>query len=154
MKALGVLILLMLFASHYGFAQIPNTDSSTEVNRTRQVSSQVDRLVGAIKDDYANEVTRGRAIRFVDVPGLGTLGLATFVIEGFAGGNNVHQYLAIFGPPDDRGTAPGWPYFALSAMTEIGDGCAVDVRRAHFSKVQLDFAVAVTLPAYVTGANG
>jgi hypothetical protein len=54
MKALGVLILLMLFASHYGFAQIPNTDSSTEVNRTRQVSSQVDRLVQHPSNSFNN----------------------------------------------------------------------------------------------------
>ena len=90
----------------------------------------------------------------MDVPGFGTLGLATFVIEGFAGGNNVHQYLAVFDPPDDRGTAPGWPYFALSAITEIGDGCAVDVCTAHFSEVRPDSAVAVTFPTYVSEANG
>jgi hypothetical protein len=80
--------------------------------------------------------------------------MATFVIEGFAGGNNVHQYLAVFGPPNDRGTAPGGPYFALSAITEIGDGCAVDLRTAHFSAVRPDFAVTVTFPTYVTEVNG
>jgi hypothetical protein len=73
MKVLGFSILLIFLVPHVSFAQAPSTDSNSKASRTRQISSQVDRLAGAIKDEYANEAPHGRVIRFVDVPGLGTL---------------------------------------------------------------------------------
>lgn len=80
-------------------------DPLGRADQERQVEAQVNRLVEAIKDEYANEAPNGRAVQFVDVPGFGMIAVGTFAIEGFGGGNNVHQYVALFGPPNDQGTA-------------------------------------------------
>jgi hypothetical protein len=78
--------------------------------------------------------------------------LSTFSLEGFAEGNNVHQFLAIFGPLN----APGGnvsPRYALSALTEVGDGCAVDVSHAHMSYSHGD-RLRVTLSTFTTSTTG
>jgi hypothetical protein len=72
--------------------------SNTDVARAHHIASQIDRLAGAIKDEYASEVPNGRRIRFVDFPDLGTLAIATFVIEGVARGNNVQAIRRHFRP--------------------------------------------------------
>jgi hypothetical protein len=122
------------------------TEATNEVSRARRAFRPSNRR--------RRSVPNGRRTRFVDVPDLGTVAVATFVIEGFARGNNVHQYLAIFGPPGERSTASNWPYFALSAITEVGDGCAVDVRGVWVSKVQNDLSVDVTLPTFLIATTG
>ena len=63
---------------------------------SHQVAEQVTRLVATIKDEYAEEYPRARRIKFVDTANFDRIALATFFIEGFGGGNNSHQFLAVF----------------------------------------------------------
>lgn len=113
--------------------QKPRIASTNE--RLTQVNRQVTRLVSAINDEYSGEFLAARRVRLIDVPHYGTMALATFVIESFALGNNFHQFLAIFGPPDEPGGKPVWPYYSLTGLAEVGDGCDVRVERAQVKYV-------------------
>jgi hypothetical protein len=128
--------------------------SNVGTDPAHQVGSQVDRLIALIKDEYATEAPNGRRVQFIDVPRYGTIAIATFVVQGFGDGNNVHQYLAIFGPPNDPATVPTRRYYALSALTEIGDGCAVDVRGVRFSGLRGDGSLTLTLPTFTSSTTG
>lgn len=129
------------------------TDVDVRAYSARQVGSQVDRLIAVIKDEYAAEPPNGRRVQFIDLPQHGTIAVATFVIEGFADGNNVHQYLAVFGPPNDRGPDSPLPYYSLSALTEVGDGCAVDVLNVRVSGIREDGSLTLTLPTFLTSTT-
>lgn len=143
----AILVALPAFAG-----QVAPSDVGTD--SAHQVGSQVDRLIAAIKDEYATEAPNGRRVQFIDVPKYGTIAIATFVIEGFGDGNNVHQYLAIFGPPNDPGTASTRRYYALSALTEAGDDCAVDIRRVRFSGLRGDGSLTLSLPTFTLSTMG
>lgn len=118
-----------------------------------QVSSGIDQLVSVLTDEYAAEPPKGRQIQFMAVSGYGTIAIATFILEGFAHGNNVHQFLAIFGPPNEPGET-SQPRFALSALTEVGDECAVDARRVQISGPRSDGSLRLTLPMHVASTIG
>jgi hypothetical protein len=79
-----------------------------------------------------------------DIPSYGTIAIAVFFIEGFSGGNNIHQLLSVFGPPDDPGPKTSLPYYALSALTEVVDGCAVGVRSVRVSAIRQGRSLALT----------
>lgn len=125
-------------------------DSNVRAYSAHQVGTQVDHLIAVIKDEYAAEAPDGRRVQFIDVPPDGTIAVATFGIEGFADGNNVHQYLAVFGPPNERGPNFPLPYYSLSALTEVGDGCAVDIRSVRVSGIREDGSLTLTFPTFLT----
>jgi len=131
-----------------------SADAHVHTDRARQLNSQIDRLIAVIKDEYAAEAPHGRQLQFVDVPKYGTIAIASFVIEGFGDGNNVHQFLAVFGPPDDLGPKFSLPYYALSALKEVGDGCAVDVRSGRVSGIRGDGSLTLTLPTFTVSTTG
>ena len=147
LASVAVCVVLPAFA-----AQVAASDVGTEP--VHQVDSQVDRLIAVIKDEYATEASNGRRVRFIDVPKYGTIAIATFLVEGFGDGNNVHQYLAIFGPPNDRRAPPVRGYYALSAIAEVGDGCAVDVRDVRLSGLRGDGSLTLTLLTFTLSTTG
>ena len=147
LASVAVCVVLPAFA-----AQVAASDVGTEP--VHQVDSQVDRLIAVIKDEYATEASNGRRVRFIDVPKYGTIAIATFLVEGFGDGNNVHQYLAIFGPPNDRRAPPVRGYYALSAITEVGDGSAVDVRDVRLSGLRGDGSLTLTLLTFTLSTTG
>jgi hypothetical protein len=108
---------------------------ATTSERFRQINGQVSRLVSAINDEYGAEVLAARRVRLIDVPDYGTMALAVFTIESFAMGNNFHQFLAIFGPPDEPNEKSVWPYYSLTGLAEVGDGCDVHVENAEVKYV-------------------
>ncbi|MBC8749845.1 hypothetical protein OKW43_000263 [Paraburkholderia sp. WC7.3g] len=129
-------------------------DSGVHKGDTRQINSQVNRLIAVLKDEYAEEAPHDRQVQFIDVSNFGKIAIAAFIIEGFGGGNNVHQFMAVFGPPDGPGPKSLLPYYALSALTEIGDECAVDVRSVRASAIRRDGSLALTLPTFLTSTTG
>ena len=147
LASVAVCVVLPAFAAHV-------TASDVGTAPVHQVDSQVDRLIAVIKDEYATEASNGRRVRFIDVPKYGTIAIATFLVEGFGDGNNVHQYLAIFGPPNDRRAPPVRGYYALSAITEVGDGSAVDVRDVRLSGLRGDGSLTLTLPTFTLSTTG
>jgi hypothetical protein len=150
------LVVLILAAFFVAFPALAgqHADADFRTDRTRQINSQVDRLIAAIKDEYAAEAPHGRQMQFIDVPKYETIATAAFLIEGFGDGNNAHQFLAIFGPPNDPGPRSSLPYYALSALTEIGDGCAVDVGSVRASGIREDDSLILTLPTFTTSITG
>jgi hypothetical protein len=150
------LIALILVTAFVAFPAVAGqfTDAQVRTDRARQINSRIDRLVAAIKDEYAAEPPHGRQLQFVNMPKYGTIAIASFVIEGFGDGNNVHQFLAVFGPPNNPGPKYPLPYYALSALTEVGDGCAVDVRSVRASGIREDGSLTLTLPTFTTSTTG
>jgi hypothetical protein len=79
--------------------------------------AQVDRLVELLRDSSAVGYPNATMVQSVKGPYGSTLMLAVFTIEGFGGGNNFTQYLAIFSPnEDDKGSK----YFSLLDVMPIG----------------------------------
>jgi hypothetical protein len=150
------LVALILAAIFIAFPALARQHATEDVcsSRAHQINSQLDHLVAVIQDEYGAEKPHGRQLQFVVVPKHGTIAIASFIIEGFGDGNNAHQFLAVFGPPADPGPKSSFPYYALSGLTEVGDGCAVDVRRIRVSGIRDDRSLTLTLPTFVTSTTG
>ncbi|WP_109480581.1 hypothetical protein [Paraburkholderia sp. C35] len=134
--AFAGLALLLIGISSAASAQNEKPRIGSTSERLAQINRQVNRLVSVISDEYAEEFLDARRVRLVDVPNYGAIALATFTIESFSSGNNSHQFLAIFGPPDEPEGRQVWPYYSLTALSEVGDGCDVHVEAAQVQYVR------------------
>jgi hypothetical protein len=122
-----------------------------------QVAEQVARLVATVKDEYAEEYPRGREVKFVNTPNAGRIAVATFFIEGFGGGNNSYQFLAVFAARSIPRTPTDIPYYSLAAFAEVGEGCAVDAHAVRVSASPEPNGAALlslSFPTFVSTANG
>jgi hypothetical protein len=124
---------------------------------SHQVAEQVTRLVATIKDEYAEEYPRARRIKFVDTANFDRIALATFFIEGFGGGNNSHQFLAVFAARSIPRTPSNLPYYSLAAVVEVGEGCAVDPQGVRVSASRGPTraeGLSLSIPTFVSSVNG
>jgi hypothetical protein len=128
--SVSAIVLLPAFcAGAMAFDQGPGIASANEI--LAQLNKRVSELSSAVNDEYGSEVLADRRVRVMDVPHYGTIALATFTIEGFSLGNNWHQFLAVFGPPNERNGNKRWPYYSLTGFSEVGDGCDANIEKAQ-----------------------
>jgi hypothetical protein len=116
-----------------------------------------------IDEERATHVATNRAyppareIKFVDTPNSGRIAVATFFIEGFGGGNNSYQFLAVFAAQNIPRTPKDLPYYSLAAVVEVGAGCAVHPRgvRVNASPEPTRAALlSLSFPTFVSSFNG
>jgi hypothetical protein len=122
-----------------------------------QVAGQVTRLVSTIKDECAKEYPTAREIKFVDVPNSDRIAVATFFIEGFGGGNNSHQFLAVFVSRNIPRVPTAPPYYSLAAVVEVGEGCGVHATSVRVSTSRdrtRPNALSLSFPTFVSSTIG
>jgi hypothetical protein len=83
-------------------------------------------LSNMLSDGPAVIVEESLSIKYVLLPSDKTAvksAIVLFNIEGFGGGNNYHQFLAVFSQGDREGLNPNWPFheWQLKGFTEVGE---------------------------------
>ncbi len=124
---------LVLAAAPFSFAKSP-----AELTIDRAVTA----LVSQMSDGVAVSLPEFRRIVFADVLGNGQKdAVAFFAIEGFGGGNNHAEYLALFAavPADAAAAKPVRPFRLVTVMQIGGRGWR-----------SLDWATAVLKPGVIT----
>lgn len=79
---------------------------------------QVQRLTELLRDSRASGYPDATLVQFITPAGGQPLVLVVFTVEGFGGGNNHTQYLAVFRPDPDAAGAE--PHFTLQDVMPIG----------------------------------
>ncbi|MGC3981488.1 MAG: hypothetical protein QM808_09530 [Steroidobacteraceae bacterium] len=137
-RSIVMLVLALLTAQ-------ANADEMSLFNR------KVDDLVVLLKDNYAREYTAARRT-YIDTDRV--LALAFFSIEGFTGGNNHTQYLAIFrvrneGTPTRKEDST----FQLLSYSPIGGKAwrSVDPDKFEFITTPAGETIRLTALTYATG---
>lgn len=125
-------LLLGLLLSHSPLADEP-------------VSNKVGTLVSLLSDPYSREYKAARQYKHIPASkNHPALTLATFTIEGYNGGNNWTQFLAVFKtvqPHDDNGSSLGKPPSYLVGYSEFSQkfGLTVNVKSAIYQDRALIF---------------
>jgi hypothetical protein len=81
--------------------------------------AQVQRLVELLSDGYAVGYSNGTLVQTIKRSVDNEIALVVFTVEGFGGGNNYSQYLAVFSPEK---TENGKQHFMLIDVMRIGGG--------------------------------
>lgn len=110
---------------------------------------QVDRLTELLKDSHAAGYPPATMLQAIDLRGGRQLVLAVFTVEGFGGGNNHSQYLAVF--DTDAEARP--PYYTLIDVIRIaGKGWrGIEKLDARVSQTSKDGDLGIEIDALDVG---
>lgn len=125
--------------------------SLTNADEISTLDSRVDTLVTLLKDAHATEFKKARHT-YID--GSRAFGIVFFTLEGFDGGNNYTQYLALFRARSESTTTKSIEStFQLVAYTPVGGKAwrSVNVEKFKFEKVATGGTIELLTTNYVDG---
>ncbi len=109
MKRLALSICLVAFSA--------TAFAGSEARVPKQLHEQVQRLIDLIKDRYAEGIPPATMVQTVKLTPYRELSVVVFTVEGFGGGNNHSQYLAVFEVGSDDGKPT---FYTLLDFLHIG----------------------------------
>jgi hypothetical protein len=111
---------------------------------------QVEHLVELLRDSYATGYPEATMYQLVHVNKDTDIALSVFTIEGFGGGNNHQQFLAVFYPEKEQGKQ----HFVFGDVIQIGGKGWRSIQSLQAKASQLNHQqILISLPALENGPD-